>query len=44
MVTTDNDDEEFTENKTHLQNLENNFDLVVNERNISELFQMLNLI
>ena len=42
MVTTDNDDEEFTENKTHLQNLENNFDLVVSENNLPKLFKFLN--
>jgi hypothetical protein len=44
MVTTDNDDEEFTNNQTHLQNLQNNFDLVVSERNLSNFFQILNFI
>ena len=42
MVTTDNDDEEFTNNQTHLQNLQNNFDLVVSQGNVAELFQILN--
>jgi type II restriction enzyme len=42
MVTTDNDDEEFTNNQTHLQNLNNNFDLVVSQGNVAELFQILN--
>lgn len=41
MVTTDNDDEEYMQNKIHLQNLQNNFDLVVTESSTKTFFQQL---
>jgi len=41
MVATDNDDENFTSNKTHLQNLENNFDYIITENNLEKSFEYL---
>lgn len=41
MITTDNDDESFASNKTHLQNLQNNFDYLITENNLGKSFKYL---